>query len=199
MNKFFKLLLNFFFKGVLLVTPLVLSLYIIYYVITKVDSIVDLGFPGAGWLIVIVTFTMCGFLITTFITAPIFNYFDKLLDRIPLFKLVYSSFRDFLEAFVGEEKKFNEPVLVDMYQNGLKQIGFLTQKDLSAIGLKDEVSVYFPLSYSIAGRVVFVPRNRVEPLHVKPSEAMKFVISGGVTELSLSEKKAVNPNVEPLG
>jgi uncharacterized membrane protein len=102
---------------------------------------------------------------------------------VPLFKLIYSSIRDLLEAFVGEDKKFNEPVLVDMGQGGIRQIGFLTQHDLKAIGLESDVAVYFPLSYSFAGKVMIVPREKIQPLDMKASDAMKFVVSGGVSEL----------------
>ncbi len=182
MNKFVKLILNYFFKGVLILVPLLFSAYVIYSVIKNVDGIVDLGIPGAGILIVLVGLTLVGALVTSFITEPIFNYFDRLLNRVPLFKLMYSSIRDLLEAFVGEEKKFNEPVTVEM-QNGFKQIGFLTQKNLSAIGLNDDVAVYFPFSYSFAGKVLLVPRNKVAALDMKPADAMKFVVSGGVSEI----------------
>jgi uncharacterized membrane protein len=101
---------------------------------------------------------------------------------MPLFKLLYSSVRDLLEAFVGEDKKFNEPVLVEISE-GVKQIGFVTQRDLSNIDLPDEVAVYFPFSYSIAGKVLIVDRNRVKPLKMKASDAMKFAVSGGVSEI----------------
>lgn len=183
MNKMIKSLLNYFFKGALIIVPLALSVYVIYYVIMKVDGLVNLGFPGAGLLIVLLSLTLAGFLVTTFITQPIFDYFDRLLNRIPLFKLIYSSIRDLLEAFVGEDKKFNEPVLVDMGQGGIKQIGFITQKDLSSIGLQDDVAVYFPLSYSIAGKLAIVPKEKIKPLTMKASDAMKFVVSGGVSEI----------------
>jgi hypothetical protein len=55
------------------------------------------------------------------------------LKRFPLFNFIYGSIKDFTEAFVGDDKKFNEPVLVDIDAHGLKKIGFLTQKDLQKI------------------------------------------------------------------
>jgi uncharacterized membrane protein len=101
---------------------------------------------------------------------------------MPIFKLMYSSVRDLLEAFVGEDKKFNEPVLVEISE-GIKQVGFLTQNNLSSIGLDDEVAVYFPFSYSIAGKVLIVNKSKVSPLRMKAADAMKFVVSGGVSEI----------------
>lgn len=182
-NKTLRFLINLFFKGLLLVAPLWFSIYIIYIAITKVDSIIVTGIPGAGVLIVLGGITLIGYLVTTFITEPIYNYFTKLLERVPLFKLIYGSIRDLMEAFVGEEKKFNEPVLVDLTGNGLKKIGFVTQKDLSALGLKDEVAVYFPLSYTFSGNLYIVSKEKVTPINANPAEVMKFVVSGGVSEL----------------
>ena len=75
------------------------------------------------------------------------------------------------------------PVLVDVNNAGLKKIGFLTQKDLSKIGLPGEVAVYFPFSYSFAGQLCIVSSDQIKPLDMTASEAMKFIISGGVSNL----------------
>lgn len=182
MNKLIRLILNYFFKGILVIIPLVLSFYVIFYVVRSIDSIIDLGFPGSGIIVTFFALTFVGLLVTSFITEPIYNYFDKLLNKLPLFKLLYSSVRDLLEAFVGEDKKFNEPVLVRI-SDGIKQVGFITQKDLTVIDLQDQVAVYFPFSYSIAGKVLIVEKNRVEPLKMKAADAMKFAVSGGVSDL----------------
>lgn len=182
MNKIVRLFLNYFFKGVLIIIPLAFSFYVIYKVIYSVDSIIDLGFPGSGLIVTVFGLAFVGLLVTSFITEPIYNYLDKVLDRLPLFKLIYSSIRDLLEAFVGEDKKFNEPVLVEISE-GIKQVGFLTQKNLRNIGLDDEVAVYFPFSYSIAGKVLIVKREKVTDLQMTASEAMKFAVSGGVSDI----------------
>lgn len=182
MNKFFRIFLNYFFKGVLIIVPLAFSIYVIYSVVSTVDGIIDLGFPGAGFVVTIIALAFVGLLVTSFITEPIYNYLDKLLNRMPIFKLMYSSVRDLLEAFVGEDKKFNEPVLVELSE-GVKQVGFLTQNNLNNIGLEDDVAVYFPFSYSIAGKVLIVNKSKVSPLRMKAADAMKFAVSGGVTEI----------------
>ena len=124
---------------------------------------------------------IAGILVTNVITDPIKRWFYRWLNRLPLFKFLYSSIKDLTEAFVGEEKKFNEAVLVDVNGDGLKKIGFLTQKDLSSINLPGHVAVYFPWSYSFAGQVVIVPTDKVEPLNMNAADAMKFAISGGVS------------------
>jgi uncharacterized membrane protein len=143
----------------------------------------SLYIPGLGILTVLILIMLAGIFVTNFITQPIYNWFDRWLKRFPVFNFIYSSIKDFTEAFVGDEKKFNEPVLVDIDEQGLKKIGFLTQKDLKKIGLPGEVAVYFPFSYSFAGQLVIVPANRVKPLKMSASDAMKLVVSGGASQL----------------
>jgi uncharacterized membrane protein len=104
------------------------------------------------------------------------------MNKIPLVKLIYSAVKDLLGAFVGDKKKFNKPVLVKVNrENGLHQIGFITQPDLNALGLADMVVVYFPHSYAFSGIHYLVPRENIKPLDVPGPIAMKFIISGGVS------------------
>ncbi|MNL29816.1 hypothetical protein D3C87_1515160 [compost metagenome] len=105
------------------------------------------------------------------------------INRIPLLNTLYSSIKDFTEAFVGDAKKFNVPVLVKVNEIGVSKIGFLTQSDLSKINLTDEVVVYFPYSYSFAGQVVVVKSSLVTKLDMSATDAMKLVVSGGVSGL----------------
>ncbi len=183
MNKIFKKLINLFLQGLLLVLPLWLSGYLIYSAIAKVDSVVDLGFPGGGVLIVLGGITMVGYLLSQFVTEQLYDWFTKLLEKIPIFKLIYGSIRDLMEAFVGEQKKFTEPVLVDIGHNA-KRIGFVTQKDLSKIRLETHVAVYFPFSYTFTGEILIIDKTHISKIDtVNGAEMMKFIVGGGVGEL----------------
>jgi uncharacterized membrane protein len=104
------------------------------------------------------------------------------MNKIPLVKLIYSAIKDLLNAFVGEKKKFNRPVLIEINkENKLYQIGFITQQDLSQLGLRDMVSVYIPHSYAFSGLHYVLPKDRVTPLPVSGTVAMKYIVSGGVS------------------
>jgi uncharacterized membrane protein len=197
MNTFARALIRYFIKGMLVVVPLGAAAFLVYWAVSRLDNALNLSdvlwvnpktgkalyIPGLGILTVIVLIMIAGVLVTNVITDPIKNWFYRWLNRLPLFKFLYSSIKDLTEAFVGEEKKFNEPVLVQMSSTGVKKIGFLTQKDMTKIGLPGEVAVYFPYSYSFAGQVVVVPADRVKPIKKNAAEVMKFVISGGVSGL----------------
>ena len=197
MNKLFKILVNYFVKGILVVVPIGLAIYFVVWSVKALDASLNLSsffwlnpqtgqpfyIPGLGILTVLILIMLAGVFVTSFITQPIYNWLERWLKRFPVFNFIYGSIKDFTEAFVGDEKKFNEPVLVDMDEQGLKKIGFLTQKDLKKIGLPGEVAVYFPFSYSFAGQLVIVPASRVKPLKMSASDAMKLVVSGGASQL----------------
>lgn len=196
MKKIAGVLLNYFFKGVLVVVPLGAAIFLIYWIIASLDSALNLSqelwvdssgnpvyIPGLGILTVVVIILFAGIIVTNFITDPIKLWFNRWINRIPLFNFFYSSIKDFTEAFVGDDKKFNEPVLVELNDSGLKQVGFVTHKNLQSISLPGQVAVYFPFSYSFAGQVFIVKNEKVQPLNMSASAAMKFVVSGGVSGL----------------
>lgn len=188
-------LLRYFIKGMLVVVPLGAACLLIYWAISGLDKSLNLSdilvinpktgkpvyIPGLGLLSVIILILVAGILVTNVITDPIKRWFYRWLNRLPLFKFLYFSIKDLTEAFVGDEKKFNEPVLVDVNEFGLQKIGFLTQKDMADINLPGKVAVYFPWSYSFAGQVAIVDADKVKPLDMTAADAMKFVISGGVS------------------
>ena len=107
---------------------------------------------------------------------------EKILSRLPLIKLLHSSIKDLIGAFVGEKKKFDQPVLVTLMKDSeAKALGFITRKSMDFLGLKDQVAVYFPQSYNFAGSVIIVPRAQVTPVEGDSSEVMAFIVSGGVS------------------
>jgi uncharacterized membrane protein len=196
MKRLLGALLNYFIKGLLIVVPLGAAFFLIFWAVSTLDNALNLSahlwvdkdgkpiyIPGLGIVNVIVIILIAGILVTSVITDPIKNWFRRWLNRLPIFKFLYSSIKDLTEAFVGDEKKFNEPVLVEVNEFGLKKIGFMVRKDMAAIGLPGEVAVYFPWSYSFAGQVIIISADKVKPIDKSAAEIMKFVISGGVSGL----------------
>lgn len=183
-------------RGALVIVPIAAAIFLIYWVFVKVDTALNLSdviwvdqtgkpiyIPGLGILTVLIILIVVGIVVTNFVTDPIKKWFARWFKRLPVFNVIYTSFKDLTEAFVGDDKKFSEPVVVEVNETGLKKIGFITQKDLSKIGYPGEVAVYFPLSYSFAGQLCIVSQQRVKPLNMSASEAMKFIVSGGVSHL----------------
>ena len=177
-----KLLFGYFLQGLVYILPIVATIYVVIEAIVYVDGIIPVKIPGLGLLIILVSLTIIGYLGGKFITPNLFN-FDNILDRMPLIKIVYTSIKDLISAFVGKKKRFTEPVLVKMEGN-VERLGFVTQRDLSDLGIPEtKIAVYIPFSYAITGNLIIVPKDCVTPVTGNSADIMKFVISGGVTEL----------------
>ncbi len=187
-------LIRYFGQGLLFVVPIFATFYVLYYLFVKMDEILPIGIPGIGLLIILTGVTLIGFIGTRLVTTPAFKGINNLINRTPLIKIIYSSVKDLLSAFVGSKKKFTQPVTVKLNSDlDVRQIGFLTQTDLTDLGIKKGyVSVYVPFSYSIMGNVYVVPRVNVEVLESSPTETMKFVVSGGIT--NVREQRKIEEN-----
>src|SRR5690606_33591343 len=138
--------------------------------------------PGLGIVVTLVTLTLVGFLSSNVLGATLVELSERLLKRVPLVTLIYTSIKDLIDAFVGERRRFAEPVSVQLSADGsVRALGFVTRKRLDALGMPEYVAVYFPQSYNFAGNLVLVPANSVTPLAVSSSEVMTFVVSGGIS------------------
>jgi uncharacterized membrane protein len=163
------------------VAPVTITGFALVSALRYIDNLFHIEFPGLGILIVISGITVVGALSQTFLINPILARMEKLITKLPLAALIYSSVKDLLSAFVGEKKKFDQPVLVELLPGSqIKKIGFITQPSLG-LAFGDEVmAVYFPHSYNISGEVMIVPIAQISKLDIKSADAMKFVVSGGL-------------------
>ncbi len=175
-------LINYFLKGLLIVLPFVVTFSIVRSVVLTLDEYVNVGIPAVGFLIVVTSITLLGFIGSNLLTKPLFSLVDDILSNVPFIKIIYTSVKDFMEAFVGDKKKFNTPVLVEM-TNGLMKPGFITQTDLTSLGLPGYCAVYFPHSYAFSGNLFFVDKTKVKPYTGNSTDLMKFIVSGGVTAI----------------
>ena len=188
-----KKLLRYFIQGILLIVPVGLTFYIVVRTVQtvfgwfgKIGGITNTWFdPILFFLISILLVLLIGFLGSTFIFSWFFGAFEQLIERAPLIKIIYSSIKDFLSAFVGGKKRFNKPVLVTIDKvTGIQQLGFITQTNLSELNIEEgKVAVYLPMSYAFSGKLIIVPKENIKSLNISAAEAMKFIVSGGVSEI----------------
>lgn len=189
-----------FLKGLIILAPIAITVYIIGWIFFKIDTIIPAssGFPpGLGFIIIISFVTGIGYLGTRFfIGKAIFDFFDHVLERTPGIKFIYSSAKEMMASFVGDKKKFNQPVWVRTNTTPEEwRIGFLTQPDMSHFGFEGKVAVYLPSSYAISGSVTIVDLENVRPItNITAAEAMKFAVSGGVTMTQDSGVKIIIPS-----
>ncbi len=179
-------LIQYFLQGLLVLAPVSITAYAIYVVFDKVDNILRpvINIPGIGFIIIIAFILSVGYLSSFFVMSRILSVIDNLLERTPGIKLVYSFIRDFFEAFAGHKKKFTKGVLANIENNDVWRVGFVTQEDMGKFAMVDFVAVYIPMSYSVAGNVYIISKERIRPItNISAAQTMKFAVSGGVTDV----------------
>jgi uncharacterized membrane protein len=177
-----KKLTRYFFEGLLFLVPVVATIYVVYIIFVKIDSLFKFTLPGLGFLVTILTIVVVGFVASNFLTSRIVRLVDNIFARLPLIKMIYTSIKDLINAFVGDKKGFNKPVLVTLSQEmNIQVVGFVTRESLEHLGLSDRVAVYLPQSYNFAGNLIVVSREQVTPLNVESGDIMAFILSGGIT------------------
>jgi uncharacterized membrane protein len=189
MVKFF---LKNFLNGVLTIVPIIAAIYVFYKVFYFFDGLLgnylkpylqDSYIPGIGIICTAILITFLGWMSTQYISGQIIKFVDRLLESIPFIKTVYSVIKDTVSSFVGEKRSFSKVVLVELPNTGMKCIGFITSEEVEQLSdsLTDHVAVYIPQTFQVAGITFLIPKEQIEVLDIKPEDAMKFVLSGGLT------------------
>jgi len=179
-----KKLAKYFVKGLVIFVPMALTVFIFVWAFTSFDSIFGgwLHVRGLGILLTVVFIFLIGFLASNFLGRRLFALVEKVFTGLPLVKLLYSAVKDMIEAFAGDKKSFDKPVIATIGPgDSVKIVGFVTRESLENLGLEDHVAVYMPQSYNFAGNVLLLPKEAVKPLDIESSQAMAFVVSGGVS------------------
>lgn len=203
-RKSLRILLQYFFQGLIILAPIVITAWAVVSLFQFVDGIlpnivgtlfpslvkdqttgIPVRYPGLGFLLVFILAVVVGYISSLFLFSRVVDYLDRLLHKMPGISLIYSTIKDFIEAFAGNKKKFNQPVLVSIEAEDIWQMGFITQEDLTDLELAEHVAVYIPHSYAFSGRLYFVKKDKIKKVKgMSPAEAMKFAISGGVSKES---------------
>jgi uncharacterized membrane protein len=182
-----KKLVNYFLKGLVVFVPMALTVFLLIWAFTSLDAVFRTAFriniPGVGLLLTVSLIVVIGFIASNFLGKRLFAFLEKIFTGLPLVKLLYSAVKDMIEAFAGEKKSFDKPVIATVVPGGAaKVVGFITQGSLENFGLSDYVAVYLPQSYNFAGNVLLFPKESVKPLSIESSQAMAFIVSGGISK-----------------
>ncbi len=180
-----RLLLRYFLRGLIITIPAAVTIYLFRAIFVWIDRLIAAPFPGAGFLLTIGLIILVGVLASNLLIRKLLDLTEALFIRAPIVKLVYSSVKDLLEAFVGEKKRFNHPVIADLDATGhIRALGFITREEVGFLDLPGHCAVYFPQSYNFAGNVLILPRASVRATTMESSEAMKFIVSGGISKIT---------------
>jgi uncharacterized membrane protein len=181
----FKKLFGYFLKGLLLLAPIGITALIVWKVFVFFSDLLPTEFPLIAAIVVFIVTTILGFLATTYIQDPLTRMLERTIEKIPLVKFIYTSIRDLLSAFMGNEKRFTKPVMVKISKdNELYKLGFVTQENLEDLGISGGMSaVYMPHSYNFSGNLFIVGNDMIKPIETPSDETMKFIVSGGITKI----------------
>jgi uncharacterized membrane protein len=192
-GNFFRSVIRYFVQGVLVLAPISITVWLLYYLFEKVDGILRpyVNIPGLGFAIIIVFILLIGWISSTLVVTSILNLFDHWLERTPGVKFIYSSTKDFFRAFAGDKKKFDKAVLINVFSDDVWIIGFLTDAEMDKFEMGAEhVSVYVPQAYNFAGQLYILPRNKVKKIsHLTSGDAMKYAVTGGVVQIDDDHQK----------
>lgn len=188
-----KKVFRYFIQGVIILAPIGITVYALYWVFERIDNILRpyVNIPGLGFIIIIAFIVLVGWISSNFLMGSFINFFDQWMERTPVIKFIYSSTKDFFEAFAGDKRRFNKAVLANVFSEEVWIIGFLTDEEMSKFELGAEnVAVYVPQAYNFAGQLYILPRNRVKKIDkISSGEAMKYAVTGGVVDLDEEKKK----------
>lgn len=186
-------LFNYFASGLLLVGPIYITIWIIMTAVHALDNILPVYLdiwgdnkpvylPGLGLLVIVSLIILLGYIFSTIVPQSFFGMLERLVTRIPLVSIIYTSIKDLIGAFVGDKRKFSHPVMVTVYKDsGIKKFGFITQYDLSHFNIQEHIAVYLPHAYAFSGQLVLVPKENVTIVDASSTDIMKMIVSGGVS------------------
>lgn len=181
-----KKILRYLIQGIIILAPISITVYIVYWLFDKVDGILRpyVNIPGLGFVIIVVFIILVGWISSNFLMGSFIHFFDQWMERTPVIKFIYSSTKDFFEAFAGDKKRFSKAVLANVFSEDVWIVGFLTDEEMGKFEMgADKVAVYVPQAYNFAGQLYILPRSRVKKIDtISSGEAMKYAVTGGVID-----------------
>lgn len=195
-----KKIFRYFIQGIIILAPIGITGYVLYWLFDNIDSILRpyVNIPGLGFIIILVFVILVGWVSSNFLMGSFINFFDQWMERTPGIKFIYSSTKDFFEAFAGDKKKFNRAVLANVFAEEVWIVGFLTDEEMKKFDMgADKVAVYVPQAYNFAGQLYILPRSKVKKIeHITAGEAMKYAVTGGVVDLDAERDEQVRSELK---
>jgi uncharacterized membrane protein len=210
---FFKKLFRYFIQGLLIIAPIAITIWAIITAFNFVDDLLPnlvnkifpswIGedskgnvkkIPGLGFVVTILLVIGVGYVSHNILMGSLINFFDQWMTRTPVIKFLYTSTKDFFEAFAGDKRKFNKAVLANVFSEEVWIVGFLTDDEMQKFELgADKVAVYVPQAYNFAGQLYILPREKVRKIEkITSGEAMKYAVTGGVVDLDAERVRETN-------
>lgn len=179
-------------RGVIGLAPIAICVVLIGWLVKQLDWIFgqpvillfgeSAYFPGVGVIVGIVILYIVGLILNNWVIQHVYNWFERVLKRIPLLKTIYNSVTDLMSFFNTGNKKEKGSVVIVEYQ-GVKMLGLVTRETFEdlpeGIGTEDEIAVFFPFSYQIGGLTFIMPKSAVKPVDLSIERGLRFSVTAG--------------------
>jgi uncharacterized membrane protein len=188
-----KYLNQIFFKGLIVVLPITLTFYLLFWASINIESIFGSGLrlimgkelyiPGFGIVLTILFVFLIGLLVNNYITGRFFSWLTQSLERIPLFKAIYNPLKDLMALIPGRSSNKDKPqrvVLVQLEPIGVEVMGLVTREDLDELQDNTKVTVYVPFSYMLGGMTLIVPKEKVKKVDMAVDQALKLSVTAWI-------------------
>lgn len=183
-------LTQYFFRGLLTVLPLALTVYLLWLFVSWTEHtamllirpvVGDFYLPGLGIGLGALLILALGFLVSQKFTSRLLSWVELPFTNLPVVKSIYSSLKNFADYFAPHEKDAQQVVLLRPPGTELSTVGLVTRQHMRGLPrglgeLEDHVAVYLPMGYMIGGYTVFVPRGWIQPVDMSVEEAMRMAL-----------------------
>jgi uncharacterized membrane protein len=184
-----------FLKGLAVVIPAVLTLAIFWWMARGAERLLGgliIRFLPEGWYIpgmgvvsALAITILIGLLTHVILFQKLFDLGDRIINRLPLIKTIYSAIKDFMGYLSPDgSNAMSKVVLVKIPGQAFEMLGFVTREEFSRLPLNltvdDPIAVYLPMSYQIGGYTLFLPRSCLTPVDISFEDGMKLVLTGSV-------------------
>jgi uncharacterized membrane protein len=184
-----------FGTGLVVILPLAVTIYVLYWLVSSLESLVESILEpipqveyvaGQGVVITVALIFAFGLAMKVSIARRVLGWMEGQVNRVPLVKTLYGSFRDLMDFFSGsKEQEMSKVVMVDLDGSGRQRLmGFVMREQFDdlpeGVGDESRVAVYLPMSYQIGGFTTIVPRDAIQPIDMSIQDGMRFALTAGV-------------------
>jgi uncharacterized membrane protein len=204
-----------FLSGLFVLLPIMVTFAVVLWIIGVAETVLggfirvllpgDAYLPGMGLVVSLLLIFLVGVAMQAIFFRELMNWIEEQLERIPLIKTVYSAVKDltgFFSRAGSGSRRFGQVVQVQLPGMPIRMLGFVTLEELASVGLAgaegdEAVAVYLPMSYQIGGYTVLLPRRYLTPVDMGMEEAMRFLITAGLSRTPEPETRPPTPDPTP--
>ena len=190
-----------FFKGLIVVLPITLTFYLLFWASVKIESLFGstiewlvgqwLYIPGLGILVTLIFIFLVGLLVNNYFTGRFFSWLTSTLEKVPLIKVIYNPLKDLMALLPGRSSDKDKPqrvVLVPL--QGVEVLGLVTRENLETeLPGSNLIPVYVPFSYMLGGMTVLIDKDKVKKVDIPVDQALKLSVTAWIKAAESTPKE----------